>query len=239
MNFSPVNLENELKKEQSRKNAEEDILQQVKKIFEKLDRENARINKTLNSGNNIVSNNFDLNLLESDRIYHISSIQKICVDYRLRFLDSKYFKPPFPQEAIGKIKNLEKAHNVSLGGFKIMAPSKLMKLENADDPLLFAPIGNGYFYLIHKWGNDLHPLRKWLYLPFKTINNTLIFAIAVSLVLTLLVPSSLYDEAQKDAQFWFLFLFIFKAVGFVFIFYGISLGKNFNSQIWNSKYYNG
>jgi len=57
-----------------------------------------------------------------------------------RYLHPKYFKNEFPQEAINKIKALEKEHNITLSGFKIMAPSKLFKLENPDDPLLFAPI---------------------------------------------------------------------------------------------------
>ena len=42
-----------------------------------------------------------------------------------------------------------------------MAPSKLFELENYDDPLLFASLGDGYYYLIHKWGNDLSFLEKY------------------------------------------------------------------------------
>ncbi|SDB25841.1 hypothetical protein SAMN03097699_0349 [Flavobacteriaceae bacterium MAR_2010_188] len=238
MLLAPINLENKLRKAQSRNQNQESILELVAEILKRDAVINQRIENSLNSGRPSTTNNFIIDHLESDRIFHIDAIKKICVDYRLRFLDSVYFKPKFPQEAITKIKELEKLHQTELKGFKIIAPSKLMKLENADDPLLFAPIGNGYFYLIHKWGNDLQPLRKWLYLPFKDINNILLFAVAASFVITLLIPNSIYHPENATSEFWFLFLFIFKAVGFILIFYGVSLGKNFNEQIWNSKYYN-
>ena len=78
----------------------------------------------------------------------------------MRFLDLKYFKNDLPQEAFDKIAQLEGEHNTTLAGFKIMAPSKLFRLKDTDDPLLFVPIGNDYFYLIHQWGDDLHPLEK-------------------------------------------------------------------------------
>jgi len=51
--------------------------------------------------------NFDA--LEASRIYHIEDIKKLCVDYRLRFLDSKHFNGTFPAEALDAIKAFEKA----------------------------------------------------------------------------------------------------------------------------------
>ena len=95
-------------------------------------------------------NQFDVDHLERDRIFHIDDIKKTCIDFRLRFLDSKYFKNTIPQAAFDEINHLNTLHNTRLGNYEIMAPSKLFKLENTDDPLLFAPIGNGYYYLIHK-----------------------------------------------------------------------------------------
>ena len=44
-----------------------------------------------------------------------------------------------------------------------MAPSALFRLEKTDDPLLFVPLGNNYYYLVHKWGNDLHPFSQTKY----------------------------------------------------------------------------
>ena len=114
-------------------------------------------------------NAFDFDLLATDKIYHLDQIKKVSIDYRLRFLDLKYFKNKYPQEALDTIQALESVHDTQLGSFKIMAPSALFRLEKTDDPLLFVPLGKDYYYLVHKWGNDLHPLRKVLMWPFKNI----------------------------------------------------------------------
>ena len=44
-------------------------------------------------------NDFDIDKLKSKNIYHISDIKKICIDYRLRFLNTKYFKGDIPLSA--------------------------------------------------------------------------------------------------------------------------------------------
>jgi hypothetical protein len=160
------------------------------------------------------------------------------VDYRLRFLDAKYFKGKLPPEAITRIIQLEKKHDISIEGFKIIAPSRLFKLEDKDDPLLFAPLGNGYFYLIHKWGDDLHPLRRLLVWPFKNIGNLALLIFLMSYILTSLVPDGLFSKSGSSAEFWIIFFFMFKCVASIVIFYGFALGKNFNPAIWNSKYVN-
>ena len=41
-----------------------------------------------------------------------------------------------------------------------------------------------------------------------------------------------------NQEYLLLFLFMFKAVGGIVLFYGFAKGKNFNNAIWNSKYYN-
>ena len=74
-------------------------------------------------------NNFDLNKLSKSRIYHIDHIKKVSIDYRLRFLDIKYFKNKLPIEALKQIKKLEREHKTKLSEFKIMAPSVLFRLE--------------------------------------------------------------------------------------------------------------
>ncbi|MEM8846889.1 MAG: hypothetical protein AAGD17_07275, partial [Bacteroidota bacterium] len=196
------------------------------------------ITEALGSSKAIDTNDFVFDLLETDRIYHIDQIKKICIDYRLRFLDSRYFKGQIPQKAFDKIKQMELEHNIEMKGFKIMAPSKLFKLEDKDDPLLFAPIGNGYFYLIHKWGNDLSPFRKLLVWPFKSIVNLTLFTLVISYFATLLVPNGLFSKNDSATEFWIIYFFMFKCIASVVIFYGFALGKNFNPAIWNSKYFN-
>ena len=184
------------------------------------------------------ANDFDFDLLETSRIYHMDHIRKICVDYRLRFLDLAYFKPALPEEALEAIDTLETSHQTRLEGMKIIAPSRLFKLEDKDDPLLFVPMGNHYFYLVHKWGNDLHPLRKWLVWPFRNVGNLALVVLLLSFLLTLLVPNGLFSRDNSGAEFWIIFFFMFKSLAAIVIYYGFAMGKNFNPAIWNSKYFN-
>ena len=183
-----------------------------------------------------IINNFDLNKLSKSKIYHIDHIKRVSIDYRLRFLDIKYFKNKLPIEALEQIKKLEKNHKTKLSEFKIMAPSVLFRLEKKDDPLLFVPIGNEYYYLIHKWGNDLHPFRKALMWPFKNIWNLLLAVLALSWFLTELTPLSLFTKNQNDSSYWMLLFFMFKAIASIVLYFGFALGKNFNPAIWDNRY---
>lgn len=239
MLLSKTNIEEKLGQVRSKRFvSEESRMEAIYTILSDLDKEMERIENNISSGKGNPRNVFQIDLLEASRIYHIDEIKNICIDYRLRFLDSKYFKGEIPSEAISKIKSLEKEHGIELQGFKIIAPSKLFKLEDKDDPLLFAPIGNGYHYLIHQWGNDLHPLRKMLMWPFKSIVNLSVLVLLISYLVTLLVPDGLFSKSSSSTEFWIIYFFMFKCIASVVIFYGFALGKNFNPAIWNSKYFN-
>ncbi len=183
-------------------------------------------------------NQFDFDSLDTSRIYHLDHIRNICIDYRLRFLDLKYFKPELPQEAREAIAEIEEVHQTELQGLKIIAPSRLFKLADKDDPLLFVPMGNQYFYLVHKWGNDLHPLRKLLVWPFKSMVNLILLIVLASYLLTLVVPEGLFSKNGSQTEFWIIFFFVLKSVMAIAIYFGIAKGKNFNPAIWNSKYFN-
>ncbi|NVN18408.1 hypothetical protein GUA46_08645 [Muricauda sp. HICW] len=233
-----TNIEHKLQKSKNKNASSLDILDEVQQILNKHSLKDEQISKQLGSKSNFRENDFDFDLLETDKIFHIDQIKEICIDYRLRFLNSSYFKGKIPQEAISKIKQLEAAHNTKIKGFKIMAPSKLFKLEDKDDPLLFAPIGNDYYYLIHKWGNDLHPLRKLFAWPFKNIANLGLVVLLISYLATLLVPEGLFSKKNTTAEFWIIYFFMFKCIASIVIFYGFALGKNFNPAIWKSKYFN-
>ncbi|MGF1559570.1 MAG: hypothetical protein ACFCUL_10830 [Flavobacteriaceae bacterium] len=238
MILQKTNIEDELLRLKSKGFDSKNALQQVYDILNAHHDNQERIQGNIQKRKKDGVNNFVFDLLETDKIYHIDQIKKICIDYRLRFLSSKYFKGDIPQEAYARISALEKQHETELGSFKIIAPSKLFKLKDKDDPLLFAPIGNDYFYLIHKWGDDLHPLRKLLMWPFKNIINLTLVVFLMSYLTTLLVPDGLFSKTSSTAEFLIIFFFMFKCLASVVIFYGFALGKNFNPAIWNSKYFN-
>ena len=235
MLLKKTNIHDKLYREEF-KNADERVIDWVNELISNNSGPNERIlnNLAATSGDDQIDFNFDL--LDRHRIFHEKSIKKICIDYRLRFLDSRYFKGKFPQEALSEIKRLEQEHETHLSGFKIMAPSKLFVLSKTDDPLLFAPMGNGYYYLIHKWGNDLHPLRKLMMWPFKNFEN-LIFTILLSSILaTALVPDGLFTKEQSFSQDVMVFFFMFKSIAAVVLYYGFAAGKNFNTAIWRCQY---
>ena len=146
--FSKTNIEKQLLKYRSKRIEEQFIMEEVQRIFSENEKQRAEIVSTLTENSIAIDNDFNFEKLNREHIFHIEDIKNLCITYRLRFLDSHFFKGNFPEEAISEIRKLEKEHQISLKNFKIIAPAKLLKLENADDPLLFAPMGNNYYYLI-------------------------------------------------------------------------------------------
>ena len=177
--------------------------------------------------------------IDSNRLFHVDQIRKICIDYRLRFLDFNFFKGGVPDEAYTKLKEFELNHPDLDLNIKMMAPTKLFQLESYDDPLMFVSLDNNYYYMIHKWGNDMSYFRKLFMWPFKNIYNILIYIAIISLLFTSFVPDGIFFyKNNPEIQFFVVFLFMFKSLAAIFIYFGFAMGKNFNENIWNSKFYN-
>ena len=98
------------------------------------------LTETFNDLDIKIQNDFDFDQLETHKIYHLEQIRDVCIRFRLRFLDLKYFKNKLPESALEAVNSIEAKHNTVLTDFKIMAPSVLFRLERKDDPLLFVPI---------------------------------------------------------------------------------------------------
>lgn len=230
-----VNIKEKLDVERGKCN-EEALLEEVHQLLAEPTPTQKIANRIVKSDSHL-PNQFNFDLLDASRIYHISQIGKICINYRLRFLDAKLFKGDIPKEAYQEIASLEVKHATEINQFKMIAPAKLFKLENADDPILLASLGNDYYYFIHQWGNDLHPLRKIIMWPLKTFENFMITLVALSALVTFLVPSGLLSENSTTEKLM-LFMFMIKWMGTIALYYGFAKGKNFSSAIWQSKYYN-
>lgn len=231
------NLEVALRSERKKIKTDVNILSEVGAILLENELTRNTIKQQLLEKSSTKSNEFVFDLLETDKIFNIQEIKNVCIDYRLRFLESHLYKNAIPEEAISKITMLEKNHNIKLEGFMIVAPSKAFDLLNYDDPLLFAPIGNGYYYLIHKWGNDMNPLRKLLVKPVKNLWNFIITSVIISIAITVIVPTNNLSKSVPLAPI-IVFLFAFKSIIAVFLYYFFMMGKNFNEEIWQRKYYN-
>lgn len=238
MRLKGVNLQEEMESLRNKRTSEEEVMAEVRALFQAEEEKEADILERLQQGIPTDGNDFTIDALEPNRIFHLSDIRAICIIYRLRFLNTKYFKAELPIEALLQIKNMERLHKTKLEGFKIVAPASHFRLENADDPLLFAPIGNDYYYLIHKWGKDLSPLRKILMWPLKNIENLAIFTLVFSFLFTFVIREVFFYQYQSLSEFMMLLLFTIKSMVGLLIFYGIALGKNFSNAVWRSKYYN-
>lgn len=232
-----VNLQEKLLEVRDKQLRYTSVLSWVQKVFNEVDvaREKT-LQKLRSSENAIIANHFEINRVDVHAIFHISQIRKLCVDYRLRFLDAKHFKGEYPSEVISKIHQLEQEHQTTLGGFKIAAPSILFRLKKADDPLLFVPMGNDYYYLIHKWGNDVHPLRKLKYWSIKNVGNLAFVMFVASLILTATTHTFFFKDQSSFGYVLMLFLFYFKGIVGLGLFFGIASGKNFSEYCWQSKH---
>jgi hypothetical protein len=232
-----VNLKDELVSARKKSGGEAHLLQAVSFLLAENETRRNDIRAALAKGNPVESNLFVFDLLETNKIFHINHIKKVCIDYRLRFLDSEMFKNEIPEEAVSQIHDLERKHDTKLRGFKIVAPTKAFHLLNYNDPILFAPLGNDYYYLVHQWGNDMNSWRKWLVFPFRHIGTFTLMCFFISILVTLLFPLNKLGEHIRMASV-IVFLFAFKSV-FAVLMYGFFMGgRKFSAQMWNSKYFN-
>ena len=229
-----VNLFEELLSERNKEISSDELKSIVKKIWSNHDSKKDQIRISLNKKNDYKNNQLKFDKMESKNIFHKDTIKKICVRYRLRFLDSNLFKGEYPKNITRIITNLESKHDTSLSNFKIMAPSKLFKIKSPDDPILFVPIGNDYFYLVHKWGKEFNKLRKLMVLPFKNIDNLTIFSILVSIFFALV--GKLVMPSLTSSEVFILFLFLVKGFIFIFFYMFFLTRRNFSESNWNSKY---
>lgn len=237
-----VNLEKELKKRQSRNHAwnAEEVLEGYKALLRKDDAKEDEILSRINAAPTGKLPNLKLDQLEPNRIFDLETIKQICVAYRLRFLDAHLFSGNIPAEAVHKIKHLQKDHDTSLSDFKIIAPASMFKLEEKDkDPLLFVPLSNKHFYLVHKWGNDMSFWRKLAVYPFRSFTTLFKTIVGLALLIVLSIPSEVMmgpkDTTSLHIRVIFFF-YLFLAFSGLTAIYGFSRFKNFNANLWNSRY---
>merc|ERR1712078_919775 len=120
-----VNLFDELIREREKTISSDELNTLIKNIWSTEDSKKDQIIKSLNKRNNNKYNDLKFDKMESKNIFHQDTIKKICVRYRLRFLDSNLFKGEYPKNITKIISDIEKKHDTKLNNFMIMAPSKL------------------------------------------------------------------------------------------------------------------
>lgn len=240
--FKNTNLREELEKHKiqltpSEANA---VLDQAFSVLYQAYCEDQRVQNNLESKGK-EQDHFSWKDLALERIYSIKEIEKTCIEYRLRFLDSKQFKGAIPPEAIARIKTLEKHLGVELKKFKIMAPSDRFVLEDCDkDPLLFLELGDGYHYLIHQWGNDMAWYRKLIMWPLRSFTTLGITIAAISLAISMLVPTEFIVGSSARASMFAHFAFFIWTLACItagVTYVGFAFFKNLSAYEWKSPFF--
>src|SRR5690606_13488469 len=104
MSWMGVDLQDELRAERKRREATRggQMLEAFKKMLADDDKMDEQVlAQIFDKG---VLKQYDIRQFDEGRIYHLSEIKKLCVQYRLRFLDASLFRNEIPYEAISEIK---------------------------------------------------------------------------------------------------------------------------------------
>ncbi len=179
-------------------------------------------------------------------IFSQKDIKEICIDYRLRFIDSQFYKKEIPYAAVLKIKDLNVKYRKDLKGFKILAPIESFRRDSEDkELLLMAPTNNGNYCLIYKWGSPLNKNRKWLYWPLRKFDNLLLTVLFITAIITLSLPPDLMlmrmfsVTNDQDLSYWsmhrlaaYFHLLIFN-MGFT-AYLTFTFTNSFSSASWNT-----
>lgn len=179
-----------------------------------------------------------LDKLKAENIFQLHQIKALCVSYRLRFLDAHRFKGAIPYEATRKVARLQGEHDTTLQNFKILAAAKRFQLDDAEDPMLFIPLGEGLYYLVHKWGKDLSRWRKLLVYPLQGVMPLFWTVNGLSLLLTACLPLGWLGSHHPGLWRVLAFFWFFKALSTLAIFLGPRLFVNFSSVLWDSPHFN-
>ena len=116
--FPTIDIKEELISHRAK--SKEPVLELFNKLLTKdIEQENSIINNI--SLSNSKKYFADLNIENDINIFSQKIIEDIAVKYRLRFLPTKYFKNNIPQEAIFKIKEIEKSNSIKVKQFYILA----------------------------------------------------------------------------------------------------------------------
>jgi len=195
--FEPVDIIEELSKERLKQEQQADNFLQsaVNHLNHAYNHEediNSRLVGTYQQPSTFQLSIEQINQLDYNLMFTSTVVQSIATKYRLRFLNTKLYVGKIPHEAKLKIKKIEQDLNIKFEKFKILAPASRFKLaDSTEDPILFAEMGNGSYYMIHKWGDDMNWYRSAVSFPFRNIVTLGLSCVTLSLLINLFLPSSL------------------------------------------------
>lgn len=264
-----ISIEKELDKKVQSERKVFEPLKEVKLLLERSESEDANILRELSDNSQITrierlrGKQLEIENFENrfgGKIYTIEQIKDLAINYRLRFLNSRYFTGAYDVEVAAKIKEFGKENNVAIEKwslnreFFILAPQEMFSLREEKyvtkkelrrqlDPVLFYKIDEHHYRLIHKWGDDFtifrliegFAYRSWWHNMFV---NTFLVLPVVAMILTLLVfPYDMWMELPIIAGFLTLsssFLFAYFRWGWGKVDDGKQINGFFSPYNWNT-----
>lgn len=243
-----IDKELEKKSQQEKKKFDIDPINEVKLLLAGESSEDARIlrglsqNSQFNRIEHLRGTQIELENLENEyqgKVYTLDQIESLCVDYRLRFLQSRLFTGSYDVEVAAKIKDFAKEtkspiDDYTLGRrFYVMAPADMFSLttekylSKADlrkqmDPAIFYQIDQNHYRLVHKWGNDFTIFRliegfRWKSWWNHQLFNTVMLMPIVALLFTMLFETPAAEVENHPVWITFgMTLISFIASWFIF-----------------------
>ncbi len=235
----------DLQREEDRVLEEEQLLRRAEELLEQGGTDDERLLERIRHARTSQTPFIDEEGLDQERLFSERAIRNLCIKYRLRFLSSRYFKDELPYEAIMELRSFEKKVGQEVEDLRIVAPGERFQLEDSrKDPLLLAHLGNGKYYLLHRWGKELSPWRKMLHFPFRDLWTLIATCAFISLMVSILLPIQVFQagpDAPKElivlfrAMSFFLLCSFFTTATLIF---GVTTSKEFSAEQWNSKFFN-
>ena len=100
-----LNLQNALKKDRDRRISSQDLKAIVQRIFDQKEASKAQIKSKLDKKNTAYQNSITFDDLDVDRIFHIDSIEKLCISTALDFWTPICLRGTTPMNYIASFPN--------------------------------------------------------------------------------------------------------------------------------------
>lgn len=239
-----VSIDKELEKVSQKEKEKYDVnpVNEIKLLLAADTNEDLRILRNLSNNShfnrieNVRSEQIELENLENEyegKVYKIDQIKNLCVDYRLRFLQSRYFTGSYDVEVISKLKEFAKNTKTSIDDytlsmrFFVMAPQEMFELKDKKyiskaelrrqaDPAIFYQIDENHYRLIHKWGDDFTIFRLIEGFRWKSWWNHQWFNTAMLMpIVSLLYFLCIYEPAAQFDNHPIINLSIITIISFV------------------------
>lgn len=174
---------------------------------------------------------------EQYRIFSMETIEKICVRYRLRFLDLELFKGEVPEAARLELSALESRYRTRFRRLRIIAPGEFFELGYIDkDPILLAELSKDKYLFIHKWGGEFNGWRKIQAFPFRNVTTGLVSIGILAVLLSVVLAGAMAGFKVSPVHFLFS-VFHLTLAGVLFtVFIALAFSVYPTKMMWKSKF---